>query len=216
MKKSGLIHGLLLLLFASACLSLEFLRPRNTLGCFISDLAGRSEEQRTNILLACRALDGIQIEPKGVFSFNRVVGPRSLERGYRFAPAFLENEKRESLGGGICQVSSTLYAAVLDGGFEVLKRVPHNFLVSSVPPGRDATVWYGGADLVWRNDTSDPVRLEAEVEGDRCRVRILGRKKRRVSLSTRQVPASRPRTRVFQTSRLIDGHASFLLDVYRK
>ncbi|HBN09812.1 MAG TPA: hypothetical protein DD435_14555, partial [Cyanobacteria bacterium UBA8530] len=172
MRKSGPVYVAILIFFSAACLSLEFLRPRNTVGCFASDLAGRSEEQRNNILLACRAIDGVRIEPGGVFSFNRVVGPRSLERGYRFAPAFLENEKRESLGGGICQVSSTLYAAVLDGGFEVLKRVPHNFLVSSVPPGRDATVWYGRADLVWRNDGSAPVRLEAEVRGDTCLVRL--------------------------------------------
>lgn len=192
------------------------LRPPGVVGAVVSDLAPRTPEQRENLRLASQALDGLRVGPGESVSFNRVVGPRTLERGYRPAPAFLEAEEAESVGGGICQLSSTLYAAVLAGGFPVLERVAHRYRIHSVPPGRDATVWYGKADLVWKNDLSGPVVVEAKVRGDRLFLRLLGKAHRRVHVETRRLSSSLPRTSLYETSRTVDGKTSRWLDRYRE
>lgn len=129
------------------------------LGSYRTSLADRTEAQRHNIHQAVLALDGVVIEPGETFSFNETVGPRTPERGYREAPAFLERDLVTSIGGGICQVSSTVYNAAILSGLKIVERHPHFRRVASVPPGRDATVWYGMADLRFMNPLPHPVRL---------------------------------------------------------
>lgn len=133
------------------------------LGVYRTSLADRTAAQRQNIQQAALALDGWVIEPGESFSFNRGVGPRTPERGYRAAPAFMERDLVTSVGGGICQVSSTLYNAAALAGLPIVERHPHFRRVASVPPGRDATVWYGMTDLRFRNAGAHPVRLTLRV-----------------------------------------------------
>ncbi len=140
------------------------------MGTYTTDLEPRSAPQRTNIAEGARRLDGTVIEPGEVLSFNRVVGPRTAQRGFVAAPAFLEGVRLESVGGGICQVSSTLYDAALLSGLEIRRRVAHDRVVQSVPPGADATVWYGKADLAIANPFGQPVRVSARVVGDRLTI----------------------------------------------
>lgn len=160
-------------------------RPFQTeLGAYRTSLADRTAAQRHNIQQAVKALDGVVIEPGATFSFNETVGPRTPERGYRQAPAFLERDLVTSVGGGICQVSSTLYNAAALSGLAIVERHPHFRRVASVPPGRDATVWYGMADLRLANRSPHPVRLSlavghealsAAIEGNRrgaARIRV--------------------------------------------
>lgn len=131
-----------------------------------TSLADRTEAQRHNIRQAVMALDGVVIEPGETFSFNETVGPRLPERGYREAPAYMERNLVTSIGGGICQVSSTMYNAAALSGLAIVERHPHSRRVASVPPGRDATVWYGMADLRFRNSYPNPVRLAVKVANE--------------------------------------------------
>lgn len=105
-----------------------------TLSRYTTSLQERTPSQLHNIRQAAQSLDGVYIQPRAVFSFNQVVGPRTLERGYLPAPVFMVAETLDSVGGGICQVSSSLYNAALLAGLEVVERHPHYRPVESVPP----------------------------------------------------------------------------------
>ena len=158
--------------------SLWMSRPfQMELGTYRTSLVDRTEAQRHNINKAVMALDGVIIEPGDTFSFNSVVGPRTPERGYREAPAFMERDLVTSIGGGICQVSSTVYNAAALAGLSIIERHPHFRRVSSVPPGRDATVWYGQADLRVQNLFSHPVRLRLRPDHHALQIAFQGHSK---------------------------------------
>ncbi|MNS68573.1 Vancomycin B-type resistance protein VanW [compost metagenome] len=144
------------------------------LGSYRTSLVDRSETQRHNIRQAAMALDGNVIEPGDTFSFNETVGPRTPDRGYRDAPAYMERDLITSIGGGICQVSSTLYNAAALSGLLIVERHPHFRKVSSVPPGRDATVWYGAADLRFTNTYPHPVKIVISSRAESLRVSLFG------------------------------------------
>lgn len=193
------------------------------LGSYCTSLADRSEAQRHNIGQAVRALDGVVVEPGETWSFNRAVGPRTPERGYREAPAFMERDLVTSLGGGICQVSSTVYNAAAQAGMTIVERHPHFRRVASVPAGRDATVWYGMADLRFKNPFTHPVTLRVTSPGESLAVTMLGHRAdaREVRLVTRPIPSARYGHETFRTTREVrraDGairQEPLSLDVYR-
>lgn len=127
-----------------------------------------------NINVAADALDNTMIKPGEVFSFNRVVGPRSKEAGYREALVIVEDQFTPGVGGGVCQVSSTLYNAALLAGLTIVERTNHSLPVTYVPLGRDATVSYGGCDLKFKNSTSGCLYLRTRVGSDYLTVKIFG------------------------------------------
>ncbi len=127
-----------------------------------------------NINVAADTLDNQLIKPGEVFPFNSVVGPRSREAGYKEALVIVKDQFIPGIGGGVCQVSSTLYNAVLLAGLEVIERSNHSLPVGYVPLGRDATVAYGGRDLKFRNNTSGYLYLRARVRGGALTVKIFG------------------------------------------
>ena len=135
-------------------------------------------DRNTNISLACQAINGIILQPGDEFSFNDVVGERTAARGYRKAPAYSSGETVSELGGGICQVSSTLYYSVLLAELEVTARQNHSYVSSYIPMGMDATVSWGGPEFKFRNNTSYPIRIEAEISGGYVTVRLMGTDKR--------------------------------------
>ncbi len=142
---------------------------------FTTTLTGRSSAQLRNIATAAAALDHVLIQPGEIFSFNHSVGPRTRLRGYVEAPAFMTATTVDSVGGGICQVSSSLYNAALQAGLEIEERQAHYTTVQSVPAGLDATVWYGQVDLKLQNPYPWPVRLETEIRHDRLIIKIAGK-----------------------------------------
>jgi len=146
---------------------------------FSTSLAGRTRNQRHNARLAAAALDGVVLPPGGEFSFNRTVGPWTRDKGYKRAPVSYGGEMVITWGGGVCQVSSTLYNAALLAGLTVVERDHHRWAPLYVPPGRDAAVAYGLADLRLRNPYPAPVRLEARVRGDVLLCRFLSRSRPR-------------------------------------
>ncbi len=129
-----------------------------------------------NIKVAAAALDGLLIAPGDEFSFNRVVGPRSSEAGYKSAGVIINNELVQGVGGGVCQVSSTLYNAVLLANLRITERSNHSLPVGYVPIGRDATVVYGAIDFKFQNNTDFYIYIKTLVEGNKLTVKLYGNK----------------------------------------
>lgn len=125
-----------------------------------------------NIYLAAEALHGLQLAPGEEFSFNAAVGPRTVERGFLSAIIFVDRQPVQGLGGGICQVSSTLYLALRQTKLSVLERHPHSLAVDYAPAGGDATVAWGSKDLRWQNNLEQPVYLLCRIGGGRLRIEI--------------------------------------------
>ncbi|HAW60269.1 MAG TPA: hypothetical protein DCW86_02200 [Actinobacteria bacterium] len=107
-----------------------------------------------NIHLLAKELDGTIIAPGEIFSFNEVVGDRTAEKGYQEAPMILNGELVPAIGGGVCQVGTTIFNTAFFGGYEIAERYCHSFYISRYPAGRDATVSYPGPDFKFKNDTS--------------------------------------------------------------
>lgn len=121
-------------------------------------------ERTRNIELAAEAINNTVIFPGEHFSFNEIVGERTRERGYLPAPVIVKGEFSEDIGGGICQVSSTLFNAVDLQGIEITERYAHSREVPYVPKGRDATVSWWGPDFAFRNKYNRPVLIQARAE----------------------------------------------------
>ncbi|MCL2819991.1 MAG: VanW family protein [Oscillospiraceae bacterium] len=127
-----------------------------------------------NINLAASAIDGVVILSGEEFSFNKIVGPRTYERGYREAPAFNQGEIVSATGGGICQVSSTIYAAIRPSELKVTERRAHGLPVAYLPSGWDATVVWNFTDFRFVNNTDYPIRVDVELDGRNVTARIYG------------------------------------------
>ncbi len=133
------------------------------------------EVDRTyNMFLASNKVNGTVIQPGGEFSYNKVVGERSVAAGYRNAKVFENGRVVDGLGGGICQVSSTIYNAVLYANLEIVERQNHSFSVVYTPLGQDATVVMGTIDFRFRNNTKNPIKIVSSVKDGLCKVSILG------------------------------------------
>lgn len=121
-------------------------------------------DRTTNVRLAAKALDGVALDPGAVFSFNQKVGERTLKAGYKEAEIQFEGRKAKALGGGVCQVSSTLYAALMHGGFPVDVRHPHSRPPPYVPKGMDSSINWPNLDLKFTNREAHPISLKSEIE----------------------------------------------------
>ncbi|HPT68973.1 MAG TPA: VanW family protein [Syntrophomonas sp.] len=134
-----------------------------------------NELNRThNLTKAAIGINGSIILPGEVFSFNRTVGQRTMETGYKDAMVIVNGKFEPGLGGGICQVSSTLYNACLLAGLEIVERHNHNLTVAYVPIGQDATVSYGTQDFKFKNNTTSPVYVRVVAVGGYLTVTIYG------------------------------------------
>lgn len=128
----------------------------------------------TNLTLACQAIDGLILNPGDIFSFNQVVGERTAEKGYQPATVYSGGQSVEELGGGVCQVASTLYYATLHLNLEQVHREPHQFVVTYVPYGMDATIYWGQIDYQFKNTLSNPIRILANTDDGSVNITIQG------------------------------------------
>lgn len=135
-----------------------------------------SSERKQNIALCARLIGGRAIEPYEQFSFNEVVGERTEERGFLNAKIIENGKFTDGVGGGVCQVSSTLYNAVLLGGLKVVERHPHSMLVSYVEPSFDAMVSSGYADFKFVNDSDSVVFITATATDNSITISVYGTK----------------------------------------
>ena len=139
----------------------------------------------TNIALAAKLVDGTIVQPGAVFSLNATMGPRSVNRGFDFAPVIAgDGVLRQGVGGGICQYATTLYNAVFFAGLPVVERHAHGLLIAHYPVGRDATVSWGGPDFKFKNDTARPIMIRSWVEGGALTVALVGKTGRTVKYTT--------------------------------
>jgi len=160
-----------------------------------TSLRGRTFSQRHNAVLAAAALNRAIVMPGEVFSFNRRVRVWSSDRGYLRAPVSQEGVLVRAVGGGVCQVSTTLYNAVLLAGLPIVERHRHAVAPGYVPPGRDAAVAPHSLDFRFRNTLAEPIRIRAEVAASLLTVRLLGGRMPQapVTILTRVLAARSPR-----------------------
>ncbi len=136
---------------------------------FNPKVVGRSE----NIKLSSESIDHYVLGPDEVFSFNKVVGQRTAERGYQEALEIVNQEFVMGIGGGICQTSSTLFNAVDKAGLEIVERYSHSRDIGYVPPNRDATVSWGGPDFKFKNSFNFPILISAEVNLQTGKIEVI-------------------------------------------
>ena len=130
-----------------------------------SDMTNKKKNRLKNIRLAIEQVNGYVMESGETISFNQLVGPTTPERGFAKATVYIDGEETQGYGGGICQLSSTLYNAAMEAGLEIVERHPHKGgTVHYVPAGRDATVSYGGVDLKVKNTKPFPVKIYASMD----------------------------------------------------
>jgi vancomycin resistance protein YoaR len=128
---------------------------------FSTHFASISSPQRSNnISIATKSINGTVIMPGDIFSFNDIVGQRTAARGYQAAPVIIGDHVEAGLGGGICQVSSTLYNTAVRAGMQTVERTHHSLPVNYVPKGMDATVDYGNIDYKFKNTRQYPIYIE--------------------------------------------------------
>ncbi|TXL67522.1 hypothetical protein FHP05_00460 [Cerasibacillus terrae] len=142
------------------------------IGFFSTSYNETNKERSHNIRLAAEAIDNHVLFPGETFSFNKVVGERTKEKGYKRAPVIVKGELAEDIGGGICQVSSTLFNAVNLQGIQIMERYSHSREVPYVPPGKDATVSWWGPDFVFKNKYKQPLLIRASAKNGTMIIRI--------------------------------------------
>ncbi|NFN93927.1 vanomycin resistance protein VanB [Clostridium botulinum] len=130
------------------------------IGSYSSNYGTSSEGRSTNIDISTKAINGVVLMPGDVFSFNEVVGPRTVERGYKEAATYVGNKVEPGIGGGICQVSTALYRAVMHANIRSVERRNHSMSVGYAKPGLDATVSYGDIDYKFKNNYDSPIYIE--------------------------------------------------------
>ncbi|MPM45227.1 hypothetical protein SDC9_91913 [bioreactor metagenome] len=147
---------------------------RELLGSYTTSFDTRDGNRTTNIKLAAWKINGHIIYPGETFSFNEIVGPREKDYGFKEAMEFVDGELVPGIGGGVCQVSSTIYNAALLANLNVIERYNHSKPLGYVPLGRDATVVYGALDFKFGNNSAAPVMVMAEVDGNKLHVGVFG------------------------------------------
>lgn len=143
---------------------------------FSTNYNARDTDRTTNLRLAAEKINGTVLMPGETFSYNTVVGERTIAAGYKEAAMYQNGEVVDGLGGGICQISTTLYNAVLYSNLEIVERRNHQFVPSYAKAGRDATVVYGSIDFKFKNSRNYPVKILCTVSGGVAKCEIYGLK----------------------------------------
>ena len=146
----------------------------NQLSTFTTRYDVSDVDRTTNLRLACQKINGTVLLAGDTFSYNDVVGARTVAAGYKNAKIYEAGQVVDGLGGGICQISSTLYNAALLANLEIVERRNHQFVTSYVEAGRDATVVYGSTDFKFKNTRKYPIRIVATANAGIATISIYG------------------------------------------
>ncbi len=144
------------------------------LATYSTKYATSNKDRTTNLRLASNKINGTVIMPGEIFSYNKVVGKRTIAAGYKEAAIYQDGQVTNGLGGGICQISTTLYNAVVGADLEITSRRNHMFVPSYAIPGNDATVVWGSTDFKFKNTRDYPIKIESSVSGGIATVSIYG------------------------------------------
>ena len=146
------------------------------LGTFTTRYDERDTDRTTNLKLACKKLNNQVVLAGATFSYNSTLGERTIAAGYKNAKIYSNGQVVDGLGGGICQISSTLYNAVVDANLGIVERRNHQFVTSYVPAGKDATVVYGMTDFKFKNTRKYPIKIVATAQNGIATISIYGNK----------------------------------------
>lgn len=179
-----------------------------------------------NVRLAAKLVNGKVLNPGEEFSYNTTVGPRTKARGFQEAAIFASGEVVDGVGGGICQVSSTLYMAAIQANMQITERKNHSFYVDYAPKGEDATVVYGSIDFRFKNTSPYPIKIVATSKDNYIRIKLMGTEtdKFTVKLSKKTLSTRPFEERVRYVNTLAEGKRSIeqkgqeglVMEVYRK
>ncbi len=139
---------------------------------YLTDIPNRTN----NVVLAAAAINGTVLNPGDEFDFDAIVGERTEAKGYRAADVYVNSDTVKEVGGGICQVASTIYVCTLYCDLKITERWEHTFFVTYVPAGLDATIYWGSCNYRFVNDKNYPILIETETEGLSLTVRFKGTK----------------------------------------
>lgn len=188
---------------------------------FNPSLVGRT----TNVKLASNFCNGVILNPGDEFSYNKTVGPRTYERGFKDATVYVSGTTEEGIGGGICQVSSTIYSAALHADMKISERHNHSYMITYVPLGEDATVVYGIKDFKFVNNTDYPLKLKVTYGKSTMTVSIIGTNMagKTVKMSTKKLSTT-PFEIVYKTDSTLpvdttkvknNGYTGYVTETYR-
>ncbi len=179
-----------------------------TLSSFSTKYNASAANRSKNVALAASKINNTVLAPGDVFSYNDVVGHRTAANGFLNAPVYENSKTVDGIGGGVCQVSTTLYSAVLYADLEIVYRQNHSLPVSYVPLGQDATVVDNAIDFKFKNNTNYPVKITAGASGGTLSVSIVGTKpdvEKTVKLSHKTISTTPPTTKEVKTADLPAG-----------
>ncbi len=154
----------------------ELAKISDVISTFTTHFPTSKKTRCANIKLASSKINGLILMPGDKFSFNTVVGRRTIQSGFQIAGVFKNGKHDIDVGGGICQVSTTLYNAAIFADLQIKQRSNHSMAVPYVPIGRDATVDYGTRDLIFQNNTETPIAVTSEYKPGALTFRLLGKK----------------------------------------
>ncbi|WP_425807569.1 VanW family protein [Desulfitobacterium sp. Sab5] len=174
------------------------------IGEYTTRFNAKDENRSTNLTLAANKMDKTLLKPGDTLSFNQTVGQRTPESGYKDAYVIINNEYVPGVGGGICQVSSTLYSAAVLANLPIVERYPHAMAISYIPLGQDATVNYPDLDLKFKNNTASFIYIRTEVKPGILTIRLYGKKTGKTVRFEQQIEKETD----FQTIRRIDPNLS--------
>lgn len=160
------------------------------LGTFTTRYDASLKDRSTNLIIACRKINDKVVLPGETFSYNQALGERTVAAGYKNAAVYENGQVVDGIGGGICQISSTLYNAILLANMEATERRNHQFVTSYTPAGRDATVVYGITDFKFKNTRNYAIKIKASCSNGIAKVSIYGIKEENeysVSFSTKTI-----------------------------
>ena len=178
------------------------------LGVCKTNYAASNKNRTTNLILAAGKINGTVLLPGEEFSYNGVVGKRTVEAGYKNAATYSNGQVVDDIGGGICQISSTLYDAAVFANMDITVRRNHQFVTSYLPAGKDATVVWGSQDFKFKNSRKYPVRITATVSGGVATVQIWGVKEDveyDISIETKQISTIKYTTQYIEDPSLPAG-----------
>lgn len=198
---------------------------RDVLGGYTTTVGG-SAGRRSNVRLCAEKCNGYIVLPGEQFSYNEVVGKRTVEAGFSEAPAYNQGQTVQEVGGGVCQGSSTLYCAVLYSNLEIVERRNHSYPAAYTPIGMDATVSWGWPEFIFKNNTDYPIRVIAWYKDGKTHYEIQGTKVSDfkveiVSETVQTIPPTRkevpdPTLPVGQEVIEDKGHTGYKVQTYRK
>ena len=159
----------------------NFAKCKDVLGSYTTSYASSSASRAQNLANAAKLLNGNVVYPGQTFSVSEKLVPFTVENGYQVAAAYSQGQVVDSVGGGVCQASSTLYNALLKAEIEIVERYNHSMIVTYVEPSMDAAISEGSKDLKFKNNTEVPLYIEAYTEGRQITFKIYGEETRDIS-----------------------------------